>query len=92
MSRTSRMLFTIPYLLIACTNSKGKNPPPRLRMRQRQPSTQAQELRPFDLQHAREAEGAHLPKRVVVGLAREAADEDRAVGVAGGLGVAERVV
>lgn len=33
-----------------------------------------------------------LPKRVVVGLAREAADEDRAVGVAGGLGVAERVV
>jgi len=33
-----------------------------------------------------------LPKRVVVGLAREAADENRAVGVAGGLGVAERVV
>jgi len=33
-----------------------------------------------------------LPKRVVVGLARETADEDRAVGVAGGLGVAERVI
>jgi hypothetical protein len=36
--------------------------------------------------------GGHLPKRVVVGVAREAADEDRAVGVTGGLGVAERVV
>lgn len=33
-----------------------------------------------------------LPERVVVGLAREAADEDRAVGVPGGLGVAERVI
>jgi hypothetical protein len=35
---------------------------------------------------------AHLPERVFVGLAREAANEDRAVGVAVGFGVAERVV
>jgi hypothetical protein len=34
----------------------------------------------------------HLPDRLFVSLAREVADEDRAVGVAGGLGVAEQVV
>jgi hypothetical protein len=69
---------------------KGESTAPTMRITTNPAHSHKKQCRP--LTHVRGAEGAHLPKRVVVGLAREATDENRAVGVAGGLGVAERVV
>jgi hypothetical protein len=78
------MLFTFPYLPIACSavgtpnqqnssdHQTGKDTTPR--------STEEQDRQ------------AHLPERVVVGEAGEVPDEHRAVGVADGLGVPERII
>jgi hypothetical protein len=73
------MLFTFPYLLIACSAHRISKTVQTIRQERMQ------------VQHQPRTE-AHLPERLVVGKAGEVPDEHRAVGVAGGLGVPERII
>jgi hypothetical protein len=74
------MLFTFPYLPIACSAHRISRNSSDHQTGKDTPSTEA---------HSRDA---HLPERLVVGEAGEVPDEHRAVGVAGGLGVPERII